>query len=230
TGRTKVYAFMSGAGGCGCSTSSAAYSMYLASHDNKVIYVDMSSMGVPEIMFEGAGNYTMTDCFTAVLSKRNNLNIQLETYSRKDISGVRFYSSCVNSLDWADITSENKSEFLGSLISDSSYDCVVIDLPCEWNDTAAFVYEKSDKFYIVSDGKITSNVKSVKLLDTIFTYIRSNNSDSAKLKTVYSDYSENAVKIQDNRIDEYTVLPEIKKYRNIRELLQKLSVSDIWDR
>lgn len=230
TGRTKVFSFISGAGGCGCSSAAAAYSVYLASKGNKVIYIDMSAFGIPEELFDGDGSYTMTDCFTAVLSKRNNLNVQLETYARKDSSGVRFYSSCVNALDWEDLTLENKSEFLNSLISDSSYDYVFVDIPPEWNGTANFLFDKSDRFFIVTDGKNISNSKCKKLLDTIFTAIRSRKSDPSKMKIVYSAYSDSSVKIQDNRIDEFTVLPEITKCRNTRELLRKLSASELWER
>lgn len=229
-GRTKVSTFMSGAGGCGCSVSAAAYSVYLASEGNKVIYIDMSSLGMPELMFDGEGSYTMTDCFTAVLSGRNNMNVQLATYTRKDSSGVCFYSSCVNSMDWADMTFENKMDFLNCLISESGYDDVVVDLPCEWNVLSAFMYEKSDVFYIVSDGKAVSNAKSIKLIDTIFTYIRSKNSDSSKVKVVYASYSDSSAKLQDNRIDEYTVLSRETRAINRKELLEKLSSPDIWGR
>ena len=230
SGETRVSTFISGAGGCGCSVSAAAYSVYLASGGNKVIYIDMSSLGMPELMFDGEGSYTLTDCFTAVLSSRNNLNVRLETYTRKDSSEVYYYSSCVNSMDWADITFENKTDFLNCLISESGYDRIVVDLPCEWNELAAFMYEKSEKFYIVSNGKTVSNAKSMKLIDTIFTYIRSKNADSSKLKAVYASYSDSSVKLQDNRIDEYTVLPKITRAINRREMLEKLSLPDIWGR
>lgn len=230
SGRTKVSTFISGAGGCGCSVSAAAYSVYLAANNNKVIYIDMSSLGMPEFIFSDKGNYTMTDCFTAVLSRKNNLNVQLETYAKKDISGVYFYPSCVNSLDWKDITLENKTDLLDCIMSESSYDHVVVDLPCIWDDMSAFMYERSDRFYVVSDGKASSNEKTKKMLDTIFTYVRSNSSDPSKVKAVYSAYSEKSVKLQDDRVDEYAVLHEIKKYNNIRELLEKLSSPDIWRR
>ena len=92
------------------------------------------------------------------------------------------------------------------------------------------MYEKSEKFYIVSNGKTVSNAKSMKLIDTIFTYIRSKNADSSKLKAVYASYSDSSVKLQDNRIDEYTVLPKITRAINRREMLEKLSLPDIWGR
>lgn len=230
TGRTKVFSFISGAGGSGCSSAAAAYSVFLASKGNKVIYIDMSSLGVPEMMLDGEGSYTLTDCFTAVLSKRNNLNVQLETYTRKDSSGVRFYSSCVNSLDWEDIALENKTEFLNCLISDSSYDYVMIDLPPEWNETSAFAYDKADKFFVVTNGSIISNGKCKKLLDTIFTYFHTKNTNSVKIKLLYSDYSDSSVKLQDNRIDEFTVLPHLTKFRNMRDMLKNLSTSEMWER
>lgn len=230
TGKTTVCTFMSGAGGCGCSTAAAAYSVYLASRGNKIIYVDMNPLGMPELMFDGDGSYTLTDCFTALLSKKNNLNVQLETYSIKDISNVHFYSSCVNSLDWSDITFENRTEFLDTLISGSNYDHVIVDLPSVWDNISAFMYKKSDNFFVVSNGRKIENARNVKLIDMIFTFIRSENADPSKLKIVYSDYSGISVKLQDNRTDEYTVLPEISKFRNARELLDILSASDIWER
>lgn len=228
-GTVRLYTFMSGAGGSGCSTAAAAYACYLAMYKKqKVLYLDMNTFGMPEMFFGDTGNYTMTDCITAIMNQKPNLGTQLKNFARKDPCGVYYYASCVNALDWFDMDEDSLITMISSLAETGSFDSIIIDSVSGWNKVSAYLADNSNSVYLVSEGTSVSNAKTEMLWDTAATYYRSQKKDTSKLYVIYCCYSAGSHKIRKEQIRELVSLPFISDSKGTYDLVKKLSAPSYW--
>ena len=228
-GLTRVVTFMSGAGGNGCSTAAAAYAAYLAGKKQNVLYLDLHTFGMPELFFDDSGNYTMTDCISAVISQKSNLGTQLKSFVRHDQTGVYYYQSCVNSLDWFDASEENIQTMIKSIIDSCEYNCVVIDAKSDWDATTAFLSEQSGTLFIVSDGTTLSNRKAQRVWDTAATYYKSQHKDISKMYMLYTCFSGGSKKIKEETVRDFVTLPYSQDHHSAGELVRNLSARQYWE-
>ncbi|MBR1382498.1 MAG: hypothetical protein IJ555_01605 [Ruminococcus sp.] len=228
-GKTRVVSFISGAGGTGCSTAAAAYAAYQAAKKQRVLYLDLHTFGVPELIFSDSGNHTMTDCITAIINQKNNLGMLLKSYVRKDQSGVYFYASCVNALDWFDVSEENIILLIQTIIDSNEYDHLVIDGISDIPGILTFLYDNSISLFVVTDGTTFSNRKAQRVWQSASTYYVSQHKDISKLYLVYSCFAANAKKITDDTYRERVTLPFSSSHHNPGELVRMLSSKSYWD-
>ena len=228
-GKTKVVAFAAGAGGSGCSIAASAYAAYLASKKNRVLYLDLHSFGMPELIFSDTGNHTMTDCITAIINQKNNLGMLLKSYVRKDQSGVYFYESCVNPMDWFDVSDDNCLTLIHGLIDSSEYDYIIIDAVVERSEVLTQLFDICANICVVSDGTTFSNKKAQRVWQSAITYYTAQHKDISKLYLVYSCFASGAKKITDDTVREKTTLPFVSGYHNAAELVKSLSARSYWE-
>lgn len=228
-GETKTALFISGAGGCGCSTAAAAYAAYLAGKKLKVLYMDINPFGMADALFCDNSNYTMTDCLTAVIEQKNNLSIQLKNFAAHDKSGVYYYSQCVNALDWFDVTPKHLQAMIKSVTDSCEYDWVIIDAMPQFNEVLAYAAEFASAFFIISDGTTAANAKAVRLWEAADVYFKSRQKDMANMYVLYSCFSSNAKKINDERMREFITLPFLSGGHSTGDIVKMLSQRQYWE-
>lgn len=169
--RIKIVLFASPAGGVGTSTIAAACAYRFAHLGKKVLYLNFTPFDSPDLFFNGEGQYTMSDIIYALKTKKNNLIFKLESSVRIDQSGVFFYSQPQLALDMLEMNTENKQILINELKKSSLYDVIIIDNPfsLEKNSFNFDLMGQSYSITIVSDGSLSANIKTKRMIDSLIT-------------------------------------------------------------
>ncbi len=229
TGSTKLYTFISGAGGCGKSVTAAAYATYLARFQKQeVLYLDLSPFGSTDMFFTDTGNYTLTDCIMALINNKPNLGTQLKNFTRRDQSGVYFYASSVNALDWEDLGDDSLITMIMALGEQGGFDSIVVDAPNGWNKLHAFLAENSFAFYVISEATYVSNVKAARMWEMADTYFRRQNRQTTKMYLIYTCFTSGSQKIQQENIRELVTLPYMDGNMSQHDMVMTLSSPNYW--
>lgn len=164
---TEVISFGSFSGGTGCSTVAAAFCIYAVRRGARVLYLNLERFGTTDSFFHGEGQTDFGDLLYAVKSKRNNLNIKLESTLRQDASGVYFYASPKVALDLQEMDETDVKTLLDELCASGRYDCIITDIDLDLNPKVEKILEYSSKIVFVSDGTDISNMKLERGLQTM---------------------------------------------------------------
>lgn len=175
-GKTKIVLFTSPVGGVGTSTIAAAFAYRFAHLGKKVLYLNLTPFDSPDFFFNGEGQYSMSDIIYAVKTKKNNLTFKLESSVRIDQSGVFFYSQPPLALDMLEMDTDNKQTLINEFLGSSLYDVIVIDNPfsLERNSFDFELMRQSYSITIVSDGSLSANLKTKRMIDSLITLEESN--------------------------------------------------------
>lgn len=181
-GKIKIVTFMSPAGGTGASTLAAACARQLALKGENVIYLNLEQFGTADAYFSGEGSYDFERVIFAVAlgeyatASKNGDNskkeyavaTKMESALKKDISGVRFYSGCKNSLDMQGILNEEAMENLfENFRKMKNVRWIVADCDCNLNEMTYKQIERSYLSVVVSDGTEASNRKTERYLGSL---------------------------------------------------------------
>lgn len=161
---TKMTAFFSAAGGCGCTTAAAAYAAHLAGTGKKVLYLNLETFGNPDMLFQGEGQGSFGDIIYAVKSRKGNLYLKIESSVKRDPSGVYFFSGTSTALDMNELKEEEKRRILTELKTSCDYECVVLDLDFSLNEEFLSILDECAQLVLVSDGSRTANEKTSRML------------------------------------------------------------------
>ena len=136
----------------------------------------MTPFDSPDFFFNGEGQYSMSDIIYAVKTKKNNLTFKLESSVRIDQSGVFFYSQPPLALDMLEMDTDNKQTLINEFLGSSLYDVIVIDNPfsLERNSFDFELMRQSYSITIVSDGSLSANLKTKRMIDSLITLEESN--------------------------------------------------------
>lgn len=167
----RTRAFVSAAGGTGCSTAAAACAMYFARMGKKALYLNLEKLGSADVFFRGEGSACLGDVVYAIKSRKGNLALKLESAVKRDASGVFFYSPARLALDMAELSVGETRQIISTLRLSGGYDEVILDLDFSMEEEKLRLLEECDTVVFVADGAETSNVKleraeaSLKLLE-----------------------------------------------------------------
>ncbi len=165
----QVTVFSSPSGGVGTSTVAAAYAVYLAKHDQKVIYLNFEDFGGTDMFFSADGQFCMSDVIFALKSKKANLALKLESYVKQDVTGVNFFSSANFSLDMLEFKHEERLQLINELKLLGSYDHMVIDVGFGLDKNSFDYYNASHNVVLISDGSEISNIKTLNAFNALIT-------------------------------------------------------------
>ena len=152
---------------CFASTVAAAFCIYAVRRGARVLYLNLERFGTTDSFFHGEGQTDFGDVLYAVKSKRNNLNIKLESTLRQDASGVYFYASPKVALDLQEMDETDVKTLLDELCASGRYDCIITDIDLDLNPKVEKILEYSSKIVFVSDGTDISNMKLERGLQTM---------------------------------------------------------------
>lgn len=157
--KAKVISFLSFSGGNGSSTTAAAFAVFAAKQEKKVLYLNVERLGKAESFFEGQGQFCFSDVIYAIKSKKGSIALKLESCVKQDASGVYFYSSPEIAWDLVELESEELLFLIEEIGIAGNYDYVVVDLDFEFSEKTMSILTVSSKVVFCSDGMEISNAK-----------------------------------------------------------------------
>lgn len=155
----KVMVFCSPSGGVGSSTMAAACSVYMASKDKKVLYLNLEKFGSADMFFSGQGQFDMSDIIFALKSKKANLPLKLESCVRQDRRGVYFYTQAKIALDMIEMNTVDTLRLLSELKTTGDYDYIILDMDFGIDKDMLNIYRQAQDIILVGDGSVESNAK-----------------------------------------------------------------------
>lgn len=185
--KTEIYSFTSAAGGVGTSSIAAAFAKNLAERGKEVLYLDLGEFGNADLFFEGEGNFSFGDIIYALKSKKTNLGIKMESSTKRDLSGVSFFSSPNSSLDIAELKLDEIDRLIDEVAISAKYDFLILDTKFSLDEVSYGVYRFADMNVFVSDGSEISNYKTKRAIEAL--KLLSVNDDSLTTDKAYILYN-----------------------------------------
>ena len=155
----KILTFTSPAGGVGASSVAAGCARRLASHGQKVLYLNLELFGAADCFFSGEGNYNLSRVIYALEMANSATAAKLESSLKKDASGVYFYSGCSSSLDLLSLDKDTLEQLFEGLATISLFNWIVADVDCVLDERLYKQIERSFATIVVSDGCESANHK-----------------------------------------------------------------------
>ncbi len=162
--RAKTIAFISAAGGTGCSSAAAACAVRFARKGKKVLYLNLEQFGSADVFFQGEGQGKLEDIIYAVKSKKGNLYLKLESTVKQDADGVYFFPAASVALDRMELREEEIGRILTELKTYCGYDYILFDFDFSMRPGQLELLKECGQIVLVADGAAASNEKTVRML------------------------------------------------------------------
>lgn len=188
--RGRVILFESPAGGVGTTTIAASCAIYFARQGKKVLYVNLESFGGTEDIFSCEGRFDFGDVIYALMSRKANLSLKLESVVKQDISGVCFIEPCRKPMDLRSLKAEDAVTLFETLSGDGIYDYIIVDRNSGLESLDDTLRGLADEIILVTNGYAAENRKLQKFYQTICIYEEKENAAiSGKMKILYNEFS-----------------------------------------
>ena len=163
----RVISFYSGRGGSGKTTIAVNSAVALAASGQRTILVDLNlNFGDASLLI----NVKAKDTIAELVQEKNSFTIDdIRSYSMQHASGISMLCAPQNP-EHAEYITPRHVELLVNQLR-PYYDFIVIDLPCDINDTTLTAIESSDILFLVTK-KDLSGLKATKQLIDIFTTLQ----------------------------------------------------------
>lgn len=156
---TKMIIFSTPCGGVGSSCMAAACAVHFASKNKRTLYLNVEKFGSSDLLFNGEGQFDMSDVIYALKSKKANLTMKLESCVKQDRTGVYFYSPTKVALDMLEITTEDLIRLLSELRLTGTYDYIIVDMDFGLDKDSIKIYRQAHGIAWIGDGADLSNSK-----------------------------------------------------------------------
>ena len=163
----RITAFASAAGGVGSSSLAAACAINFAKRGKRTLYLNLEQLDASSVFFSGEGQFGMSKVVLSIKSKKANLALKLESYVRKDQSGVFFFAPADIAMDIIALRTEEILSLLYELQTMGAYDVIVLDSDFSLDDNTLNVFRKAHSIVLVSDGSEIANLKTERAFQAI---------------------------------------------------------------
>ncbi len=224
--RKKIISFFPGAGGVGSSTLAAAFAVYLAKQNERVLYLNLEQFGTADLYFRGNEKNSFDKVLFALQMDNSGTPLKLENALNRDASGVYFYAGSTSALDMHELD-DNTMELLFERLSQlESFDWIVVDMDTTGDQKTFGQIARSFVSVFVSDGSAAANYKLKRLSDAI--EHRSGDDHSGNLLLMYNRFSSKTSSKADDTI--FTEAGGIGRIENasIPELVQIISQNGVF--
>lgn len=221
--------FTSVQGGCGTSAAAAAYALKKAENRRKIFYLNLQKFGSSNLYFSGEGTMSFSDVIYALKSRKSNLLIKVESSSKRDVSGVEFFSDCRNAFDMLELKDDEIVSLLQAIGQVGDYDEIVVDLSGDLTERQMkLMQDYADSIVYVCDGSIAGIRKFEKFCETIRVIEeRKEVQIMNKIKLLYNRYSsKNSMQMEKLPVN---LLGGIHRFENVsgRALIEQIAKIEI---
>jgi len=198
---SEIMLFLPASGGAGSTTVAVAAAVNLSRSGKRVLYLNFEQCGSISPLFDGEGQFTLSDVIYAIKSNKSNLKLRLESMI-KNSDGVNYFDSCPVALDALELNRDDLERLLKELKETGSYDVIIIDAD---NFLCEKLYEliRSCRCVIlICDGSVQSNAKFQKLYNALNILNDSKKLNiTGKVMVLYNKFS--------NKTGKVLVLPDV---------------------
>ncbi len=150
SGKTSFLAFVSAGGGTGASTLACAAAKACCRME-KVLYFNLENLGSCGLCFTGEEKPGLDELVYAIKSRRNTLELKIESSVSRDESGVYYFKECENPMDLQTVSPDDMKELLKAIETSKTYDKVVIDLGNGIQDREVAVLSMANRIVMVAE-------------------------------------------------------------------------------
>lgn len=184
SGKTTFIAFVSAAGGIGASTIACAAAKAF-SRMEKVLYLNLENLGSCEMSFQGEGKDGMDELVYALKSRRNTLELKIESSVSRDEAGTCYFKECANPMDLQTLSQEDIGELLKAIEASRTYDKVIIDLGNGISEKEITAMSMANRIVMVMDHSEIASLKLKRYLEFMQTVEEVRKADVVSKMQVY---------------------------------------------
>lgn len=228
---SKIIVFSSPCGGTGTTSVAVACAINFAKKGKNVLFLSFEDFGSSDLYFSGEGQFDMSDVIFALKSKKSNVAMKLESYVKKDSSGVCFFSKAKFALDMLEFNHEERIQLLEHLKMFGSYDYIVLDCSFGLDKQHLEYYKKSHNIVMVGDGSTISNIKISGAYNSMITIEQALDVSVAnRFSLIYNKFSSKTGNIIENAdLKNLGGAPTFLQATD-RQIAQELSKLDIFEK
>lgn len=166
--KADIYAFVSPAGGVGCSTAACAAAQGFARFE-KVLYIELETIGALPIVFDGeeAGGEGLDEVIFALKSRRRVLELKITSSVSRDKSGVFFFKESGNALDVLTLSEGDLKELLTTIGQMKEYDKVILDVGNGLGEKEIAAMTYAGRVVVVADESKVCEKKLSRYVETL---------------------------------------------------------------
>lgn len=164
SGKTTFIAFVSASGGAGASTVACAAAK-ACSPLEKTLYLNLEDLGTCGLVFSGEEKPGLDELVYAVKSRRNTLDLKIESSVTMDGSGTYFFKECANPMDLQTLSAEEVKELLKAIEASKVYDKVILDLGNGLQEKEITVMSMANRIVMVTGLGQAAGIKLLRYLD-----------------------------------------------------------------
>lgn len=168
SGKTTYIAFVSAGGGIGASTIACAAAKAFSQME-QVLYLNLEELGSCELSFEGDVKPGMDELVYAIKSRRNTLELKIESSVSRDKGGTYYFKECTNPMDLQTLSAEEIKELLKAIETSRVYDTVIIDLGNGLQDKEIVAMAMANRVVMVTEDSEIAESKLKRYLSFIQT-------------------------------------------------------------
>ncbi len=161
--RAVICLFESPAGGVGTTTAAASCAVYLSHMGKRVLYLNLEPFGDVSAFFSGDGHFDFGDVIYALISRKANLGLKLESVVKQDVSGVFFIEPCRQPMDFMSLNVQGMEEIADTLCEMGNYDSIIMDRNSGLTKLDECLRAYADEIILVSDGSPVADCKVERL-------------------------------------------------------------------
>lgn len=225
----RVMLFTSVQGGCGTSSTAAAYALRCVKEGKQVFYLNLEKFGKTELYFSGSGNLSFSDVIYSLKSGVGNLPLKLESMVQTDSSGVDFFHTCINAYDMCELQDKEIETLITGISQMKQYDEIVIDYSSDMSERMVGLMKNlADRIVYISDGSAGGNGKFERFCEAVHVLEERNGFRILeKMVLLYNRYSsKNGTQLEKTAVP---VMGGIHRFEGLTEkaLVQEISRAEV---
>ena len=166
SGKTAFIAFVSAGGGIGASTIACAAAKAFSQME-KVLYLNLEDLGFCGLSFAGEAKPGLDELLYAIKSRRNTLELKIESSVSRDGMGTYYFKECTNPMDLQTLSREDIRELLKAIEASKSYDKVIIDLGNGLHEKEIMVMSMANRVVMIMDHAQMAEIKLERYLKCV---------------------------------------------------------------
>lgn len=226
---TEIFTVVSAMGGAGTTTIAAAIAQYYAKYE-RVLYINLEDIGITELVFKG-DDRPLDDILFSLKSRRQSLDVKIESAVTRDASGVFFFGAINNPLDIMELKNDELKELLQTIKKSNVYKKIILDVGNNLSARNYIAFEFARKIIMVMEESDIADVKLNKYLQAIQRIENYEKMDISSKLEILLNKGVNNQRTPDTR-GGYRVLGTVPQVMNAgyKETVNRISMLEVLDK